>query len=106
MKRVKLVALVKDHVEKKTWTEFIGYLDGETESYEEKAIPKEPSVTDEYGFDMLWESLLEFGNGCWHALRGFGRMSMWAFHMVFEGLKYLWGKGVGAKAAKVAAKKK
>jgi hypothetical protein len=69
----------------------------ELEHYEEKQISKEKNVIEEHGFDSLIEGGLEFIQGIWLIAKGFGKMAMFAFVILVEGLKYLWSNGVGKK---------
>jgi hypothetical protein len=62
----------------------------ELESYEERLISREKGIEDEYTFERLWESALEFANGLWHTTKGAWGMLSWSFVMVFEGLRWLW----------------
>ena len=95
MKRVKVTFLAQETFTKKDFEQFIvaGVL--EIEHYDEKVISKESNVITEHGFDSLLEGAFEFFNGIWMALKGFGKMSMFAIVIIFSGLKYLWSNGIG-----------
>jgi hypothetical protein len=97
MKRVKVTFLAQETFTKKDFEQFIvaGVL--EIEHYDEKIISKESNVVTEHSFDSLLEGAFEFFNGIWMALKGFGKMSMFAIVVIFSGLKYLWSNGVGKK---------
>jgi hypothetical protein len=97
MKRVKATFIVADTVEKSFFATVVMAAGGEIEQYEEKPVPKEGDILSEHGFDALLESALQFANGIWTALKGFFGMSKWAIVMVWEGLRWLWTRGVGKK---------
>ena len=78
----------------------------EVESFEERQIAKDKDIIGEYSFDSLWEATKEFAGGIWHAIAGFGKMSMWAIVVVFEGIKWLWKEGIGKKQQKAKVENK
>jgi hypothetical protein len=97
-KRVKMTMLVadgeSDHVKL-----LVAGLPGVgiVESYEESELPKDADITNEHSFDMLLEGAMDVANGVWRTIKGIGKLSAWAFVLIFEGLKWLWKSGVGKK---------
>ena len=100
MKRVKLTLLAKDKFSKPDAEKFAADGGGELEAYEEKALPKDGNVVTEHSFDTLLEGAFEFAQGIWLALKGFGKLMLWTFIVIFAGLKWLWSEGVGKKKEK------
>jgi hypothetical protein len=94
MKRVKITALVHDDMNKDEW---VHPRIVEVENYDEKMIPVDKDITDEYSFDSLIDALKDMANGVWIFIKGFAKSTAWAFVLVIEGFKYLWKHGVDKK---------
>lgn len=97
MKRVKATFVVADKVEKSFFATAVMAAGGEIEQYEEKSVPKEGDVLSEHSFDALMESGLQLVNGIWLAMKGFFGLAKWAVVVMWEGLRWLWTRGVGKK---------
>jgi len=96
MKRIKTTFLAPNEFTKDNFKQTVqGIL--EVEHYEEKLIQKDKTIMDEHSIDTLLEGALEFANGIWMTLVGFGKMSMFAIVIIWEGLRWLWVNGIGSK---------
>jgi hypothetical protein len=102
MKRVKMSLLVKDQFSKKVVEDAVREFAGEVEKYEEHPIKKEKDVLDEHSAETLMEGAFEFAQGIWMAVKGFGKMSLFAIITIVTGIKWLWSEGVGKKKKKGA----
>lgn len=92
MKRIRIAGFVKDDVVKASFVQFT-----EIQTYNEEHVDAERTITDEYTFDALWESTLEFLEGLWKTVKGFAKMAKWSVVVVWEGLRWLWKQGAGSK---------
>jgi hypothetical protein len=102
MKRIRIKGLAEDVI---TRTQFRDMFH-EIEEYSESDIPKDSDVVAEHSFDSLLQGGLDFANGLWLVIKGFGKMSMWAIIIIFSGLRWLWTRGVGKKDADAKKSKK
>ena len=96
MKRIKTTFLAPNEFNKDQFKQTVQGI-VEVEHYEEKLIPKDKNIMDEHSINTLLEGALEFANGIWIMIVGFGKMSMYAAIIIFSGLKLLWDWGIGSK---------
>ena len=65
----------------------------ELNEYREHVVKHEQELLDNYSFDALLDSALQFAEGLWITFKGFSGMLKWSVVIIISGLRWLWKGG-------------